>query len=475
MKPIRSGNNIEEFKKQFSLTDKDIVSLDVSFRSTNKILRVAHTLIEKNYGEEKRQECLLLKNHKDTEGEHVSIIETEDDNEEARAIVENIENYLAQGIPPKEIAILGYCNNLIIPKTYGKVNRKSNKVNMELSDAFKIIFTETAQILKNSHRRIFMARVVNALGKGGQSQTDPTFKTTRLYTRLSSAEVRQQLIEQKGYKDFDLPTDEIIRQKLQGLGYRMRSVQKSQPKKKIPQTDAIFDQLSNIHTSAKNDETVLRISIDAKATVLVGPFSRGGKSWVTVRAADHDFQSGENLTPIGIFLPEYNDIKLYFSNSHITSDFIVDCMNDFWSMAKQHFPYVKTLLVNLDNGPENNSRRTQFMNRLTEFADEFQIDIQLAYYPPYHSKYNPIERVWGVLEQHWNGSLLDTKDAVIKLAQTMKWNGNNPIVKLVERSYQTGVSLTQKAMALIEKRLERLEGLEKWFVKISHIPTKTMG
>ncbi|MFZ3166714.1 MAG: ATP-dependent helicase [Candidatus Methanoperedens sp.] len=99
-------NNIEEFKKQFSLSDKDIVSLDVSFRSTNKILRVAHTLIEKNYSEEKRQECLLLKNHNDTEGENVSIIETEDDNEEARAIVEKIEEYLAQGIPPKDIAVL---------------------------------------------------------------------------------------------------------------------------------------------------------------------------------------------------------------------------------------------------------------------------------------------------------------------------------------------------------------------------------
>src|SRR3972149_6739798 len=99
-------NNIEEFKTQFSLSDKDIVSLDVSFRSTNKILRVAHTLIEKNYGEEKRQECLLLKNYKDIEGENVSIIETEDDNEEARAIVEKIEEYLAQGILPKEIAVL---------------------------------------------------------------------------------------------------------------------------------------------------------------------------------------------------------------------------------------------------------------------------------------------------------------------------------------------------------------------------------
>jgi hypothetical protein len=403
---------------------------------------------------------------------------------------------------------------------------------MGLSEAFKIVFIETAQILKNSDRRIFMARVVKALGKGGQrlaeselnwnrdvirkgkhelesgircidnfsgrgrkpieehlpnlvedidtivkgqSQTDPTFKTTRLYTRLSSAEVRLQLIEQKGYKDFDLPSEEIIRQKLQELGYRMRSVQKSQPKKKILQTDAIFDQLSNIHTSAKNDETVLRLSIDAKATVLVGPSSRGGKSWVTVRAADHDFQSGENLTPLGIFLPEYDDIKLYFSNSHITSDFIVDCMYDFWAAAKQQFPCVKTLLVNLDNGPENNSRRTQFIKRLTQFADEFKIDIQLAYYPPYHGKYNPIECVWGVLEQHWNGSLLDTKDVVIKSAQTMKWNGKNPIVKLVEKSYQTGMSLTQKAMAQIEKRLERLEGLEKWFVKISPIPTKTMG
>jgi len=96
-------NNIEVFKEQFTPA---IVSLDVSFRSTNKILRVAHTLIEKNYGDDKKKECLLLKNHKDTEGENVSIIETEDDNEEARAIVEKIEEYLAQGIPPKEIAVL---------------------------------------------------------------------------------------------------------------------------------------------------------------------------------------------------------------------------------------------------------------------------------------------------------------------------------------------------------------------------------
>jgi DNA helicase-2/ATP-dependent DNA helicase PcrA len=99
-------NNIEEFRKQFELKPEDVISLDVSFRSTNKILRVAHTLIEKNYSEDKKHECQLLKNHKDMEGENVCIIETEDENEEARAIVEKIEEFLTKGIPPSEIAVL---------------------------------------------------------------------------------------------------------------------------------------------------------------------------------------------------------------------------------------------------------------------------------------------------------------------------------------------------------------------------------
>lgn len=161
---------------------------------------------------------------------------------------------------------------------------------MELTEHLKTTFIETAKTLKGSDRRIFMARIVRSLGKGGQSraeaelgwnrgtirkgehelksgarccdyfsgrgrkraeehlpnlldditaivegqsQTDPTFQTTRLYTRLSAAEVRRQLIEQKGYTDSELPTQEIIRQRLHELGYRLRPVQKSQPQKKF--------------------------------------------------------------------------------------------------------------------------------------------------------------------------------------------------------------------------------------------------
>ena len=69
--------------------------------------------------------------------------------------------------------------------------------------------------------------------------------------------------------------------------------------------------------------------------------------------------------------------------------------------------------MNLDNGPEYHIRRAQFMLRLVEFASKHQVTIQLAYYPPYHSKYNPIERCWDALENYWNGSLMDSIKAVL--------------------------------------------------------------
>jgi hypothetical protein len=229
--------------------------------------------------------------------------------------------------------------------------------------------------------------------------------------------------------------------------------------------------LEKVHRDAAQDETILRISMDAKATVPIGPFSRGGKTRVIVKALDHDFKPDKKLTPYGIFLPEQNEQYLYFIAPPVTSDAIVDCVRDFWLTVRDRFPQVRTLLINQDNGPENHSRRTQFMKRITEFADEFQVTIQLAYYPPYHSKYNPIERLWGVLENHWNGSLLDTVETVLNFAETMTWNGHHPLVQLVEKAYHTGVKLTKKAMAELEKRLERLPNLEKWFVCIAPIPT----
>ena len=188
-----------------------------------------------------------------------------------------------------------------------------------------------------------------------------------------------------------------------------------------------------------------------------------------VKALDHDFQDKgtEKVTPYGIYLPETNELFLYLAQSKVTSDFMVDCLVDFWHSEGARFPTVTTLVLNQDNGPENHSRRTQFMKRITQFVDQFQLTVQLAYYPPYHSKYNPIERVWGHLEKHWNGSLLDCLDTVVNFACSFRFKQLQPCVNVISKVYATGIKLTQKQMALLEQRFVRLPGLEKWFVRIT--------
>jgi len=160
---------------------------------------------------------------------------------------------------------------------------------IELSETLKTTYKEAAKNLKGSARRKFMAGIVASMGYGGisycarelgwdpktmqkgrqelesgidfpdathnqgrkrveeslprlledmqsildgQSQTDATFRSQRLYTRLSVREVREQLIAQKGYTDEKLPRDEVLRQRINGLGYKLKAVKKNQPKKK---------------------------------------------------------------------------------------------------------------------------------------------------------------------------------------------------------------------------------------------------
>lgn len=241
--------------------------------------------------------------------------------------------------------------------------------------------------------------------------------------------------------------------------------------KKIPETDAIFDRLAQINPAADTNETILRLSVDAKATIPIGLFSRGGHSRLKIKAWDHDFKPKQKVTPVGVFLPQYDELYLFLITGPVTADTIADCIGETWSMIAHRFPLIRTLLLNLDNGPENHSRRTQFMKRLTELADECQLTLELAYYPPYHSKYNPVERVWGVLEQHWNGSLLDSLKTILELAKTMTYNRVYPEVKQINKTYHTGIKLTQKTMTELEQRFERLPGLEKYFVRIPPLPT----
>jgi hypothetical protein len=182
-------------------------------------------------------------------------------------------------------------------------------------------------------------------------------------------------------------------------------------------------------------------------------------------------QPKQKLVPFGILDVVGDLLTIVFGNSRETSDFIADCLQQWWNRNQEKYSQVRQLVINLDNGPENSSFRTQFMKRMVDFADRNQLEIVLVYYPPYHSKYNPIERCWGILENHWNGTLLDTVDSALQWARTMTWKGIEPVVHLLDRTYEKGIRIAKKAFREIEQRLQRNTELPKYCVRIQ--PTAT--
>jgi hypothetical protein len=301
------------------------------------------------------------------------------------------------------------------------------------------------------------------------TQGDPTSPAPFAFTRITAKAVRQALIARKGYREEDLPSQRTLNTILNRLGYRLRHVQKTRPLKRIKQTEAIFTNVERAHGQAAASEDRLRISIDTKAKVQVGEFSRHGEARGAgpVQALDHDVKPVATMIPFGILEVLSGALTILFGTSRLTSDFVVDCLELWWQQRRQSLPGVKGLMIDLDNGPETSSRRTQFLKRMVAFADKFGLEIELVYYPPYHSKYNPIERCWGILEQHWNGTLLGSVETVLGWARTMTWKGQSPAVDLVAGEYERGTRVEPKEMKQYEARLQRSETLPKWSVIIT--------
>ncbi len=183
------------------------------------------------------------------------------------------------------------------------------------------------------------------------------------------------------------------------------------------------------------------LTMDCKATVKIGNYSRGGKTRGNNQGQDHDMGEKEKYIPCGIVDEDSGQLYLNFGCSDNTRDFIVDHLWLWWEniMAKEK-AQINLIPIKVDNGPESSGVRTQFLKRMVEFASSTGKKIQLLYFPPYQSKYNPIERCWGILEQHWNGGILSDVETMLAWAKTMTGKGLKPIVNLSQKIDKKGIS-----------------------------------
>lgn len=231
----------------------------------------------------------------------------------------------------------------------------------------------------------------------------------------------------------------------------------------------IFENVFTQNEIADNDPQTIRISIDTKATIHVGEYSRGGQSrtQIPLKAMDHDMAVKEKLIPVGVLEPETGASYIAFGNSNKTSDLIADGIGQWCQFNSNRLETIDRLVVNADNGPECNSHRTRFMERMVALADDTGLEIHMVYYPPYHSKYNPIEHFWGGLERSWNGYLLDDVSTVLERAGSFTWRKTKTIVTTIFGEYPKGITLNKKKKRQLEGRLNRLESLPKWDVLIT--------
>jgi Rhodopirellula transposase DDE domain len=186
---------------------------------------------------------------------------------------------------------------------------------------------------------------------------------------------------------------------------------------------------------------------------------------------DHDPPTKEKLVPFGILMVATGALTLLFGR-HETSDAWADALWAWWLKVRSAYRHIRRLVIYLDNGPKNSGRRTQFLKRMVRLADRTGLVIRLVYYPPYHSKYNPVERCWSALERKWNGVLLVDLLTVLGCALRMTWKGHRPTVRCLSGEYADGVRVPRQEMKLIEARLERSKSLPNYDITVRPLKSK---
>ena len=299
-------------------------------------------------------------------------------------------------------------------------------------------------------------------------KVDSHFKTETLFISLDPQKIITELVLNYNYPPKFACYNTIVKI-LKEMGYKYHKIPKSEIIDRIPETDKIFENVNDCLESIdiNDDDDDASISLDDKNTKKIGNFSDNGYSWTDVKALDHDTIFEYTVKPFGILDLKTNETFVTCTTHNSTADFNVDCIEKYVIMKnKKH--KLKRLMIFLDNGPENSSRRTLWLKKLVHLSIKYKLVIHLVYYPPYCSKYNKIERVWARVQMTWRRITMDSLDTLMECLNKITWNNVKMKGYLSTKEYEKGIKISDYEMETkINPHIIREEGLEKWSAVIT--------
>jgi hypothetical protein len=261
-----------------------------------------------------------------------------------------------------------------------------------------------------------------------------------LWTNLPPREIADRLAEAHGIR----VGVKVIRKLLKKHNYRRRKAQKKQTMKEVPNKEEQFENIARLKAEYRAAGNPI-LSMDTKKKECLGNFYREGQLYTLRELAtyDHDFNSfAEGIViPYGIYDLGQNRGYLTLGTSKDTSEFACDCLRNWWYTQGQYYdPYPTSILGLCDCGGSNGSRAYIFKEDLQKLVDEIGVGIRIAHYPPYNSKYNPIEhRLFPHVTRACQGVIFKSLDLVKTLMEkTTTRKGLDVTVHLLEKVYQTG-------------------------------------
>lgn len=236
----------------------------------------------------------------------------------------------------------------------------------------------------------------------------------------------------------------VVRQLLKKHKYRRRKAQKKQTMKSVPHRDEQFTKIATLKAEFQAAGNPI-ISFDTKKKEYLGNFYRDGHLYTRheLHAYDHDFTSVAEgiIIPHGIYDLQRNVGYLHLGISKDTSEFACDCIRTWWEHhGRAAYPHATAILGLCDGGGSNHTHHYIFKEDLQKLVDELGIEIRIAHYPPYCSKYNPIEhRLFPHVTRACQGVLFTSVALVKELIEKTKTStGLKVAVEIIETVYHTG-------------------------------------